>query len=139
MRVELKRLDDAFWFEATNEEGGTMHFDAHPNIGGHNKGVRPMQTLIMAIGGCSAIDIILILKKQKQEVTDFSITIDAEREKDKEPALWLSAHVVFKLKGNIDKAKAERAVELSMKKYCSVSATLEKAGTKISYEVKVNE
>ena len=98
-----------------------------------------MQSLIMAIGGCSAIDIILILKKQKQEIEDFQISIDADREQGKEPALWLTAHVVFKLKGKIEKDKAFRACELSMKKYCSVSATLEKAGTKITWEVKVNE
>lgn len=116
-----------------------MHFDASPDIGGHNKGVRPMQALIMAIGGCSAIDIILILKKQRQEIEDFRISIDAEREKGKEPALWQTAHVVFKLKGKIDRDKALRAVELSMHKYCSVAATLEKSGTKITYEVKVNE
>ena len=139
MHVELKRLDNAFHFEAKSAEGATMQFDAGQDIGGHNKGVRPMQSLIMAIGGCSAIDIILILKKQKQEVEDFQISIDADREKGKEPALWMTAHVVFKLKGNIDKDKAFRACELSMKKYCSVSATLEKAGTKITWEVKVNE
>ena len=74
-----------------------------------------------------------------EEIEDFQISIDADREQGKEPALWLSAHVVFKLKGNIDKDRALRAVELSMKKYCSVSATLEKSGTKITYEVKVNE
>lgn len=139
MHVELKRLDDAFHFEAKSAEGAVMHFDASPDIGGHNKGVRPMQSLIMAIGGCSAIDIILILKKQKQEVEDFQISIDADREQGKEPALWLTAHVVFKLKGKIEKDKALRAVDLSMKKYCSVSATLEKSGTKITWEVKVNE
>ena len=138
MRVELKRLDDAFHFEAKSAEGAVMHFDASTDIGGGNKGVRPMQSLIMAIGGCSAIDIVLILKKQKQEIDEFKISIDADREQGKEPALWLKAHVIFELKGNIDKDKAIRAVDLSMKKYCSVSATLEKAGTKITWEVKVN-
>ncbi|MEW6469225.1 MAG: OsmC family protein [Bacteroidota bacterium] len=139
MRVELKRLDKDFLFEATNAEGVSMRFDASPDIGGHNQGVRPMQTLIMAIGGCSAIDIILILRKQKQEIDDFRISIDAEREQGKEPALWQKAHVVFWLKGRIDRDKAQRAAELSMKKYCSVSATLEKAGAAITYEVHVNE
>lgn len=139
MHIELKRLDDAFHFEARNEEGAVMHFDAAPDAGGHNRGVRPMQSLIMAIGGCSAIDIILILKKQRQEIEDFRISIDAEREKGKEPALWKTAHIIYKLKGRIEKDKALRAAELSMKKYCSVSATLEKAGAKITYEVRVNE
>lgn len=139
MRIELNRLDNDFYFEAKNEEGNIMHFDASPAIGGHNKGVRPMQALLMAMGGCSAIDIILILKKQKQDIKDFKIVIDGEREKDKEPALWEKAHIIFELKGKIDKDKAERAVKLSMEKYCSVSKTLEIAGAKITYSVNVTE
>jgi putative redox protein len=139
MRIELNRLDNDFYFEAKNEEGNTMHFDAPPSIGGHNKAVRPMQTLLMAMGGCSAIDIIQILKKQKQEIKDFKIVIDGERQKDVEPALWEKAHIIFELTGKIDKDKAERAAKLSMEKYCSVSRTLEIAGAKITYTVKINE
>src|SRR5690349_17617591 len=108
MRVELKRLDDAFHFEAKNAEGNTIHFDGSPKIGGSNKGVSPMQSLLMAIGGCSAIDIVMILKKQRQEIIDFQISIDGEREKDKEPSLWEQVHIQFKLKGKIEKEKAER-------------------------------
>lgn len=139
MRIELKRLDDAFHFEAKSETGNIAHMDAGENIGGHNKGVRPMQMLIMGLGGCAAIDIVLILKKQKQEIETFEISIDGEREKEKEPALWETVDVHFKLTGKVDKEKAERAVQLSMDKYCSVSKTLEKAGAKINYKVSVNE
>ncbi|HEX8514961.1 MAG TPA: OsmC family protein [Bacteroidia bacterium] len=139
MRIEFKRLDDAFHFEAKSETGNVALMDASEDIGGHNKGVRPMQMLIMGLGGCSAIDIVLILKKQKQVIENFEISIDAEREKGKEPALWEKVEIHFKLKGKIDKAKAERAVQLSMDKYCSVSKTLEIAGAKISYKVSVNE
>ncbi|MCW3071963.1 MAG: osmotically inducible protein OsmC [Bacteroidetes bacterium] len=139
MRIELKRLDDAFHFEAVSETGNIALMDAGENIGGHNKGVRPMQMLIMGLGGCSAIDVVLILKKQRQVVESFEISIDAEREKDKEPSLWEEINLHFKLKGQIDKEKAERAVQLSMEKYCSVSKTLEIAGAKISYKVSVNE
>jgi putative redox protein len=139
MRIELKRLDDAFHFEAISETGNAAQMDAGENIGGHNKGVRPMQMLIMGLGGCSAIDIVLILKKQKQVIESFEISIDAEREKEKEPALWQDITVHFKLKGQIDKDKAERAAKLSMEKYCSVSKTLEIAGARINYKVSVNE
>jgi putative redox protein len=139
MRIELKRLDDAFHFEAISETGNIAMMDAGENIGGHNKGVRPMQMMIMGLGGCSAIDVVLILKKQKQVIEDFQISIDAEREKDKEPALWETIKIHFKLKGKIEKEKAERAVQLSMDKYCSVSRTLEIAGAKITYKVSVNE
>ncbi|HLG03950.1 MAG TPA: OsmC family protein [Bacteroidia bacterium] len=138
MKVVLNRLDDAFHFEAKNEDGVTMHFDAGPDHGGKNQGVRPMQSLLMALGGCSAIDIILILKKQKQEITSFSMEIDGEREKGKEPALWENAHVIYRLDGKVENEKAKRAVQLSMEKYCSVSQTLEKAGAKITWEIHVN-
>jgi putative redox protein len=139
MRIELKRLDGDFHFEAKSETGNTAEMDGSENIGGQNKGVRPMQMLIMGLGGCSAIDIVLILKKQKQQVDDFAISIDAERETGKEPSLWKDVHIHFKLKGKIDKEKAERAVALSVEKYCSVSKTLALAGSKITYKVSVNE
>ena len=139
MRIELKRLDGDFHFEAKSETGNIAEMDGSENIGGQNKGVRPMQMLIMGLGGCSAIDVILILKKQKQQVDDFAISIDAERETGKEPALWKDVVLHFKLKGKIDKEKAQRAVALSVEKYCSVSKTLELAGAKITYKVSVNE
>lgn len=138
MKVQLQRLDDAFQFEAKNEHGNSIIFDIAPEMGGKGKGVRPMQSLLMALGGCSAVDIIMILKKQKQEITDFRIEIDGEREKGKEPSLWQEVHAIFHLDGTIDPEKAKRAVALSMEKYCSVAATLEKAEAKITWEVRVN-
>ena len=138
MRVELKRLDDAFQMEATDGNGKTVRFDGSPKIGGHNEGVSPMQSMLMAMGACSAIDVVLILKKQKQEITDFTISIDGEREEGKEPSLWKTIHAHFKLTGKIEKEKAQRAVELSIEKYCSVAATLRAAGAAITYEVTVS-
>src|SRR4051812_14468230 len=107
MKITLDRLDDAFQFEAKNEHGKSILFDIGPHLGGHGNGVSPMQTLLMAMGGCSAIDIIMILQKQKQEITSFKIEIDGEREKGKEPALWETAHAVFYLEGTIDPEKAK--------------------------------
>jgi putative redox protein len=139
MLIELKQMDNAFHFEAKDTSGHTVHMDAGANIGGGDKGVRPMQMLLMGLGGCSAIDIVMILKKQRQTIDSFEISIDGEREAGKEPSLWESIQINFKLKGQIDKEKAERAVALSMDKYCSVSKTLEIAGAKITYKVTVNE
>ena len=138
MNIKLKRLDNAFHFEAKNEEGQTMQLDNSLANGGHNKGVRPMQTLLMALGGCSAIDVVTILNKQRQTIEDFQISIDGEREKGKEPSLWETIHIIFKLKGKLEKEKVERAVALSMEKYCSVAKTLEKTA-KISYSISINE
>lgn len=96
-----------------------------------------MQLLISALGGCSTIDIINILKKQRQELIDIKVEIEAEREQEKVPALFSNIHVRFILFGNIDKSKAQKAVELSMDKYCSVAKILEKtAKISYSYEVK---
>jgi putative redox protein len=139
MKIELRRVDDAFNMEAVDPGGHTVLMDAGESIGGKSRGVRPMQMLLMALGGCSAIDILLILKKQKQEVSDFRISIEGEREPGKEPSLWQKVDLVFHFKGSVDKEKAQRAVDLSMKKYCSVSATLEKAGAEINYVIRVNE
>lgn len=139
MRIELQRVDDGFNMEARDESGHTVLMDSSPENGGKNNGVRPMQMLIMGLGGCTAIDVIMILNKQKQEITDFRISIDGEREQAQEPSLWKKVHVSFDIKGKIDKDKALRAVELSMNKYCSVAATLRGAGAQLSWEVKVNE
>lgn len=139
MKIALKRIDDGFNMEAVDEQGHKVLMDSSIENGGKNNGVRPMQMLIMGLGGCSAIDVVMILKKQRQEITDFHIEIEADREKGKEPALWEKAHIVFHLSGNIDADKAARAVELSMNKYCSVAETLRQGHTQLTWEVKLNE
>lgn len=139
MRINLKRIDTDFNFEASNEDGNTITLDASPNIGGHNKGMRPMQLLLAALGGCAAIDIILILKKQKQVIEFFDIEVDGEREAatSEGVSLFRTIEVHFILKGNIEQNKAERAVQLSMEKYCSVTKTLEPTA-KITHRVTIN-
>ena len=138
MKIALKRIDDGFNMEAVDEQGHKVLMDSSVENGGKNNGVRPMQMLIMGLGGCSAIDVVMILKKQRQEITDFRIEIEAGREQGKEPSLWEKAHIVFYLSGNIDADKASRAVELSMNKYCSVAETLRQAKTQLTWEIKLN-
>jgi putative redox protein len=139
MRINLKRIDTDFNFEASNDDGNTISIDAAPAIGGHNKGMRPMQLLLAALGGCAAIDIILILKKQKQVIEFFDIEVDGEREATTSEgvSLFRTIEVHFILKGNIEQSKAERAVQLSMEKYCSVTKTLEPTA-KITHRVTIN-
>lgn len=126
MNIKLERKNTAYHFEATNETGQTVNMDANPAIGGENKGARPMELLIMGLGGCSVIDIISILKKQKIEPEAVNIEIEANREKDAVPSLFTDIHIKFTFKGNIDSGKVERAIQLSLDKYCSVAKTLEK-------------
>ncbi|GGB15970.1 OsmC family protein [Puia dinghuensis] len=137
-RIELDRVSGDFGFEAKDAFGHTVRLDSSPETGGANFGVRPMQLLLMGLGGCSGIDIVSILNKQRQAVEDFHMTIEGEREKGKEPTLWETVHIHFALKGDIDPDKAKKACELSMDKYCSVAATLREARCIITWQVSVN-
>jgi putative redox protein len=137
-RIELNRLEGDFGFEAKDASGHIARMDSSPETGGKDFGIRPMQMLLMGLGGCSGIDIVSILKKQRQTVEGFSMVIDGDREKGKEPSLWEKVHIVFQLKGAIDPDKAKKACELSMEKYCSVAATLRESRCMITWEVTVN-
>lgn len=136
IKIELSRLNEGFHMEARNEQGSAVHIDASPDIGGENLGMRPMQMLLAAMGGCSAIDIITILKKQRQELKDLKVTITGEREKDVVPSLYTDIHAHFRVYGNLDSDKVEKAVSLSVEKYCSVARTLEKTA-KITYTFEI--
>jgi putative redox protein len=138
-KIELSRVQGDFGFEATDEDGHTMKMDSSPQSGGQNFGIRPMQTLLMGLAGCSAIDVLMILKKQRQEVKDYKMIVNGEREKGKEPSLWEDIDIEFHLYGDIDEDKAVKAAELSIGKYCSVAATLQKAGAAIKWKMFVHK
>ena len=139
VRIELSKVHGDFGFEAKDAYGHTARMDSSPETGGQDFGIRPMQMLLMGLGGCSGIDIISILKKQRQHVEAFSMYIDGEREKGVDPSLWKEINIVLELKGDIDPEKARRACELSIEKYCSVAATLKAAGCDIKWEVRIRE
>ena len=136
-KITLKRTDSDYQFQTLDETGQVMTMDIPEDQGGHGKGVRPMQALLSALGGCSGVDIIMILKKQKQTIEIFEMDINGERESGKEPALWQTIHLDFKFKGSIRKEQAEKACALSMDKYCSVAATLKAAGAAITWSVEI--
>ena len=136
MKITLKRIDDAFHMEATNENGNTTRMDGSPKVGGSNQSMRPMQTVIAALGGCSSIDVISILKKQRQPLDDLQIDIDAEREEGVVPSLFTKIHVSYRLYGDLKEEKVKQAVTLSMEKYCSVVKILEKVA-EVSWEYKI--
>ena len=138
VRVELERVNDAFGFEAKDAYGHTVKIDTSPETGGENFGVRPMQLLLMGLGGCSGIDILSILRKQRQNVTGFRMRIEGEREAGKEPSLWKDIELVFEFEGDVDRDKAEKACALSMEKYCSVSETLKRAGATLKWKIVIN-
>jgi putative redox protein len=134
MIIEINRVDGDFGFEAKDINNHSLRLDTSIETGGNNFGVRPMQSLLMGLGGCSGIDIVSILLKQRLTIEAFSIKINGRRERDKIPSLWESIHIIFELTGNIEQEKAERACDLSINKYCSVAETLRRSGTKITWE-----
>ncbi len=136
--IELSRLHGDYGFEAKDENGHSVRMDSSPESGGENFGVRPMQMLLMGLAGCSGIDVISILKKQRQQVVDYKMIVTGDREKGKEPSLWQDVALEFHIYGPVDQDKAERAVELSVNKYCSVAATLTGSGTALTYKVFVH-
>jgi putative redox protein len=136
MKVTLERVNNSFQFDAIGSAGVPVSIDASPQIGGHNKGARPMELLLMGLGGCSGIDIIEILKKQKQKLELFKIVIEAERMPNKVPSLFQSVHIHFKLGGELNKKLVERAINLSLEKYCSVGAILSKT-VEINYSYEI--
>jgi putative redox protein len=112
--------------EAKNEEGNSIMMDGSPDIGGINKGMRPMQVLLASLGGCSSMDVLSILNKQKQIVSDYKVVLNGERVKEGDVSLFRDIHIKFIFKGeNLDPDKVARAIKLSMEKYCSVTKTLE--------------
>ena len=138
MKIEIQRKDGLYHMQAKNDTGNIVEIDGAPAIGGTNQGFRPMQLLLAAVGGCSTIDIVNILNKQKQVVEDIRISVEGEREPNVEPSLFRDIHVHFTLKGNLPDEKVKRAVDLSMGKYCSVAKTLEKTA-KITYSYTIEK
>ncbi|MES2004744.1 MAG: OsmC family protein [Bacteroidota bacterium] len=136
-RIEIKRVDNAYGFEATDANNHSLRMDAAESFGGHNSGIRPMQTLLMGLGGCGGVDIVSILQKQRQTITDFTMIIDGEREEGKEPSLWKQIHILFQFRGEVELEKAQKACALSIDKYCSVAATLRAAGCTIEWNVEI--
>lgn len=119
--------------------GHSVKIDGPESIGGENQGMRPMELMLMSVGACSTVDVIGILKKARQDVTDCSVEVDGQRV-DAVPAVFESIHLNFKVSGkNLDENKVKRAVELSAEKYCSASIMLLNAGVEMSHSYELKE
>ena len=136
LKIHVRRTAPPYEMTAESESGWTVKMDAGPGGGGKGQGARPTELLIMGMGGCSGIDIIGILDKQRQQVTRFEVDLDAERA-DAIPAVFVRIHAHYVMEGEIDPGKARRAIALSLEKYCSVSRMLE-ATAKITSSFSIN-
>jgi len=135
MKISLKRINENYLFETVNERGNIVLLDNKSDE--EPKGASPMDLLLRGIAGCSSIDIVMILRKQNHELEDLQVEVDGYRDDGAIPNVFKKIHLDFILKGDVPAAKVERAVKLSMDKYCSVSKMLEKAA-EISYSVSLN-
>ncbi|MFW6157490.1 MAG: OsmC family protein [Balneolaceae bacterium] len=140
MTIRIKKLDGERQMEARNEEGGAVRMDGTREIGGIEGGMSPMQLLLAAAGGCSTIDIMNILEKQKQKFQDIEVEVEGDRQKKDTYSEFTRIHLHYTLYGDLSPKKVERAISLSLNKYCSVSKALEKTSTIThSYEIKESD
>lgn len=138
IRIRLDRMNDAFHFRSKNVWGHTVDVDDSGSYEeGHGNGTGPMELLLVALGGCSAFDIVSILQKSKQEITTFGISVEGDKPVGTAPSLYRTVHVRFELGGDLDERKVQRAAELSLQKYCSVSRTLAPTA-RIEYSFSIN-
>ena len=126
-------------FEAESGSGHTITIDGPPDHGGKNQGVRPMELMLLGVGGCASFDVVHILKKSRQDVTGCVAQVEAERVDDV-PAVFSKIHLHFVVSGNgLKESQVKRAVELSAEKYCSASIMLSKGGVAISHSYEIQE
>ncbi|WP_347332079.1 OsmC family protein [Marinimicrobium locisalis] len=138
MKGQVKWVDGA-QFLGESGSGHTVLMDGPPDHGGRNTGVRPMEMLLLGLGGCSNFDVMSILRKSRQQVSDCRVEMDAERAEGV-PSPFTRIHLHFVVTGkNLKENQVKRAVELSATKYCSASIMLEAAGVEITHDYEIHE
>ncbi len=130
-------VDNAL-FVGESGSGHTVTMDGAPDVGGRNLGARPMEMVLIGMGGCTAIDVVSMLKKQRQDVRDVAIELVAERADD-HPKVFTQVKVVYRVRGKgLNRALVERAVSLSDEKYCSATAMIRQSAA-VTHEVILEE
>ena len=137
MEVRVKLIEDVCWI-ASGGSGHGLVIDGSPEIGGQNLGARPMELVLAGLGGCTAMDVITILRKQRQDIVDCVIEVNARRA-ETIPKVFTHIELVYKVKGNsLNQDGVERAVALSADKYCSVSRMLQDS-VEITHRIELEE
>lgn len=137
MKATIKWIGDV-GFEGSADSGHTVAMDGPPDHGGKNRGCRPMELVLIGMGGCTSFDVIHILKKSRQDVTDCVAQIDAERA-DADPKVFTKIHIHFVVTGRkLDPKRVDNAIRLSAEKYCSASIMLGKTAA-ITHDFEIVE
>jgi len=131
MTLSLNQINDAIQFRGTNGS-----YDVTIASSDDQEGISPMEMTALSVVGCSSIDILIILEKQKQEIDDFHAEVDAERA-DEPPRVFTDLHLHYAFDGDVDPSPVRRAIDLSLDKYCSVSNMIDQTAT-ITYSFSVN-
>jgi len=138
MKARIKWTEQA-QFIGSSDSGHAVVMDGPVDGGGRNLGLRPMELVLLGTGGCTAYDVVDILKKSRQPIRDCVVEIDAERA-DEAPKVFTRIHIRFVVTGKgLSEAAVKRAVDLSAEKYCSASIMLKRAGVEISHEYRIVE
>lgn len=124
MKITVERLNEDVLFKVRNAQQVETYTDGAESVGGLNKGLRPMEMLLASLASCSAIDVVLILKKQRQVIEAFTMEVCGTREDVGKTTPFSAIDIAFKFKGEIDLKKAKRAAALALDNYCSVRASL---------------
>lgn len=126
MKISLERVNDKVHFQAVNADGNRLDIDGGPGVGGEGKGFRPMETVLAGLAGCSVMDLVHIITKQKMDLRDVKLDVQARRA-DAIPSPFTHISLHFKLYGvDLDEKKCARAVTLAVEKYCSAGVMLGK-------------
>ena len=124
-------------FSAVTDSGHSVEIDGPPEIGGQEAGVRPMELMLLGIGGCAAVDVVHILRKGRVEIDGCDVQISAERAED-DPCVFTDIHLQFRIAGSaVTEDKLQRAVRLSAERYCSASILMKRAGVRLTYGCEV--
>ncbi len=138
MQAQVKWLEGVA-FQANSESGHELVMDGSPEYGGQNRGARPMELILIGLGGCAAFDVVTILKKARQDITDVRCELQAERF-DGIPAIFTKIHLHFVVTGRAVKPnQVEKAIHLSAEKYCSASKMLGDGGVEITHGFEIIE
>ncbi len=131
-------LRDDMVFTGYSSNGYSVPLDARLDAGGHDAGISPVELVLTALGGCTAMDVVSILRKKQEQITGMEVTVEGEYTNE-HPKIYTTISVRFLITGhNVKPASVERAIELSRDKYCSVSAILRPTAT-ISYTYEIAE
>jgi putative redox protein len=132
------KYTDGMQFVGQTGSGHAIVMDTDPEFGGSNTGLRPMELLLVGVGGCSGMDIVSVLKKKKQKLTGLEVNVDGKKAEDY-PQKFTDINIEYIVKGKgLSEDAVKKAVDLSMEKYCSVKATLE-GSAKVSFSYKIVE